>query len=253
MTRIARNLRLGDTQLVQLREQASESEQVLRIGLLASGAAHELGTPLATMSVIVGDWKRDPLMVSDQGLQEELLELEDQLKRCKQIVTGILMSAGETRGEMARRSTLSDFMDTLLSQWRARRNPVHLDWLGIRGADLQVAADSTLRQMLFNVLDNALDASPGRVELAVEVTGDQIVFTVSDNGPGFSPAILQNAGRPYNTSKGRAGGGLGLFLVFNVARSLGGQVSISNRAAGGAEVVIKIPARSLVLEASAHG
>ncbi len=99
--------------------------------------------------------------------------------------------------------------------------------------------------MLFNVLDNALDASPRYVEFVVQVSEEMIEFSVRDQGPGFAPEILQNAGRPYNSSKGRAGGGLGLFLVFNVARSLGGQVQISNRPTGGAEVLITLPKASL--------
>ncbi len=253
MTRIARNVRMGDAQLLRLREQASESEQVLRMGLLASGAAHELGTPLATMSVILGDWKREPLISDDPDLADELLELEDQLQRCKQIVTGILMSAGETRGEMARRTSLNAFLNELVTQWRSRRNPALLDWRGAGDLDLQMAADSTVRQMLFNVLDNALDASPHYVQFVVQVSEQTIEFSVCDQGTGFAPEILQNAGRPYNSSKGRAGGGLGLFLVFNVTRSLGGQVQISNRPMGGAEVLITLPKASLSVGEAHHG
>jgi two-component system sensor histidine kinase RegB len=253
MTRIARNVRMGDAQLLRLREQATESEQVLRMGLLASGAAHELGTPLATMSVILGDWKHDPLVSGDAALTEELTELEDQLQRCKQIVTGILMSAGETRGEMARRTSLDAFLKDLLAQWQARRNPALLDWRGIGQLNLQMAADNTVRQMLFNVLDNALDASPRYVQFCVQVRDESIEFVVRDQGEGFAPDILQNAGRPYNSSKGRAGGGLGLFLVFNVARSLGGQVQISNRPSGGAEVVITLPKASLLFGEASNG
>ncbi|HWT71188.1 MAG TPA: sensor histidine kinase, partial [Oxalicibacterium sp.] len=58
ITRIGRNLRAGHEQLSNLRQRAAEEEHIVRMGLLASGAAHELGTPLATLSVILGDWKR---------------------------------------------------------------------------------------------------------------------------------------------------------------------------------------------------
>jgi two-component system sensor histidine kinase RegB len=58
ITRISRNLRARDARLADLRQRASEEEHIVRMGLLASGAAHELGTPLATLAVILGDWRR---------------------------------------------------------------------------------------------------------------------------------------------------------------------------------------------------
>ena len=60
VTRINRNLRERDAQLADLRQHAAEEDHIVRMGLLASGAAHELGTPLASLSVILGDWRRMP-------------------------------------------------------------------------------------------------------------------------------------------------------------------------------------------------
>ena len=73
------------------------------------------------------------------------------------------------------------------------------------------------------------------------------MLTVRDGGPGFTPEMLSNFGKPYNSSKGRLGGGLGLFLVVNVARKLGGRVTAENRA-GGAEVVLALPLSALQIE-----
>ncbi|MEZ5707148.1 MAG: histidine kinase dimerization/phospho-acceptor domain-containing protein [Burkholderiaceae bacterium] len=65
----------------------------------ASGAAHELGTPLSTLAVILGDWKREPRVALDPVMQEDIEEMERQVSRCKRIVSDILLSVGETRGE----------------------------------------------------------------------------------------------------------------------------------------------------------
>ena len=67
ITRINRNLRAGDAQLADLRQRAAEEEHIVRMGLLASGAAHELGTPLATLAVILGDWRRMPEFSKQPG------------------------------------------------------------------------------------------------------------------------------------------------------------------------------------------
>jgi two-component system, sensor histidine kinase RegB len=76
----------------------------------------------------------------------------------------------------------------------------------------------------------------------------ELVLRVTDRGPGFEPAVLAQVGKPYNSTKGRPGSGLGLFLVVNVARTLGGTVAARNRAEGGAELTIRLPLSTLALE-----
>src|SRR3546814_2760391 len=72
-----------------------------------------------------------------------------------------------------------------------------------------------------------------------------LVIEIADRGPGFSPEMLENFGQPYRSTKGRPGGGLGLFLLVNVLRKLGGGASVANRAAGGALVRIFLPISAL--------
>jgi len=115
------------------------------------------------------------------------------------------------------------------------------------GTDVPMVSDTTLQQMVFNVLDNAREASPSWVRLAVTHEGDDLCLVVSDRGPGFAPEILQRLGSPYQSTKTRPGAGLGLFLVFNVARTLGGSVAARNRAEGGAEVAIRLPLAAIAL------
>jgi two-component system sensor histidine kinase RegB len=217
------------------------------MGLLASGAAHELGTPLATLSVILGDWRRMPEFRRKPELQEELTEMETQLQRCKAIVSGILLSSGEARGESSSRTTIRTFLDRLAEEWRASR-PVHdFDYQNRLLHDLPVVFDSTLKQMIFNVLDNALEASPDWVGMEAEREGDTLVLSVSDAGPGFAPDMLAHFGKPYQSTKSKPGHGLGLFLVVNVSRTLGGTVSASNRPQGGALVRLTLPLAAVTL------
>ena len=122
ITRISRNLRERDAHLAGLRQRAAEEEHIVRMGLLASGAAHELGTPLATLAVILGDWCRMPFFTSDQELYQEVTEMQVQIQRCKVIVSGILLSAGEARSESSVRTTVCTFMNELAAEWRYMRN-----------------------------------------------------------------------------------------------------------------------------------
>lgn len=248
--RIARILRVRDARLADLRQQAAEEEHIVRMGLLASGAAHELGTPLATLSVLLGDWRRMAPFKDHPELQQDLDEMQTQLGRCKAIVTGILLSAGDARGEAPAQTTLAVFLDELVSDWSATRPVETLDYRRHLDEDLPIVSDSGLQQMIGNILDNALEASPHWVGLEVSREGEDgewLRLKVSDAGTGFTAETLANFGKPYNSSKGRPGGGLGLFLSLNVARSFGGRLYASNRTPRGAEVVLELPLSSLAL------
>lgn len=248
ITRINANLRARDARLASLRQRAAEEEHIVRMGLLASGAAHELGTPLATLSVILGDWKRMPEFTSNPELLQEVDEMQAQLQRCKTIVSGILLSAGEARGESSAATTVGLFLDDLVQEWRGSRPATAFVYENRFGHDLPMVSDSALKQTIHNVLDNALEASPHRVMLEVERIDDRLVLTVTDAGPGFAPHMLTQLGKPYQSSKGRPGGGLGLFLVVNVLRTLGGNVTAHNLAEGGALVRISLPLSAVILE-----
>src|SRR5690606_10996243 len=126
-------------------------EHIVRMGLLASGAAHELGTPLSTMAVILGDWQHSPAISSDPELQQEISEMQTQVMRCKSIVSGILLSAGEARGDTLSKTTAHGFPEELLSEWRNLRQPKRLDFDNRFGEDLAIISDAALKQMICNV------------------------------------------------------------------------------------------------------
>jgi two-component system, sensor histidine kinase RegB len=248
ITRINRNLRARDARLAYLRERAAEEEHIVRMGLLASGAAHELGTPLSTLSVILGDWRRMPGFAGNPELLQEIDEMQAQVTRCKGIVSGILLSAGEARGESPVETTVKTFLDELVAEWRATRPVKQFTYDNHFGEDLGIISDSALKQMICNVLDNALEASPDWVGFDVSREGERLQMAVRDAGPGFAPQMLTQFGKPYQSTKGRPGAGLGLFLVANVARTLGGSVVAHNREEGGAMVTLTLPLAALTLE-----
>ena len=107
--------------------------------------------------------------------------------------------------------------------------------------------------MIYNVLDNALEASPQWVGFEADRDQDTLQLTSRDAGPGFLPTMLGELGKPYQSSKGRPGAGLGLFLVSNVARTLHGSVAAQNRPEGGAMVTLKLPLQAIALKEGALG
>lgn len=239
-TRISSNLRNRDAYLADLRQHAAEEEGIVRMGLFASGAAHELGTPLGTLSVILADWRRVPAIANDPDLSAERAEMEGEVGRCKAIVSDILQSAGQPRGEAMERAAPEAFLRAVADAWAPTHPQVPLDYraAGLEGAVL--AIEPALRQAIWNLLDNAAAASPAGVALTAGIEGSSVAIAVQDWGDGFAPETLAHVGERMRSSKG-AGHGVGLFLAASVARRLGGRLEARNRSGGGAEVRLLLP------------
>lgn len=245
VTRIAANLRSRDAHLAAMRQRAAEEDHIVRMGLLASGAAHELGTPLSSILVLLGDWKSEAAIRAEPRLAAEVDEMQAEVMRCKTIVSGILFAAGEVTGEAPERTTLRRFLSGIVAVW-----PGTVTFEDRIGDDRPIVSDRALGQALTNLLDNAAEAGASAITLTAAVEEAVIVLTVRDDGSGFPPAVLAGIGKPYNTSKERRGAGLGLFLATNVLRTLGGTLAARN-IAGGAEMVLRLPVAALALEEGA--
>ena len=252
VTRIARNLRERDAALAAIRQRAAEEDHIVRMGLLASGAAHELGTPLATLSVLVNDFRAMPELNAVADLSADLDDMENAVQRCKTIVSGILMSAGEARGEATERTTMRAFLRDIVDEWQVTRGLDTLEYHDRFGQDVAIVSDPALRQVIGNVIDNAVEVSPQWVGIRAARQGEALELTVTDRGPGFAEEILDGLGKPYRSTKGKPGGGLGLFLLVNVMRKLGGEVRAGNREQGGAEVTIWLPLDAIAYSTGAR-
>ena len=115
---MANTLRKRDQMLAEAREQALRDEQLVALGTLATGAAHELGTPLATMAIVTRELERAD--VSD-AMKRKLSILRDQVGRCKQALSVISASAGEARAESGSLIRVELFIKKVISEWQSQR------------------------------------------------------------------------------------------------------------------------------------
>jgi two-component system sensor histidine kinase RegB len=251
LIRITGNLRSRDARLAALKHQAAEEDLIVRMGLLASGAAHELGTPLASVAVILGDWRRMPEVRRNPELSADIDEMQAAIERCKAIVTGILKSAGEARGDAPVITTVNTFLADIVKEWQTAMPGATLRYRNTLEEDVPIVADSTLKQIVFNLLDNAYEASPQWIQLTAAREGETLSLEVRDTGAGFPPEMLEHLGTPYQSTKGR-GGGLGLFLVVNVVRKFGGSVTARNLPDRGAAVSLSLPLEALTVGTLRH-
>lgn len=246
--RMAESLRERDRVLAETRERVLRDEQLVALGTLAAGAAHELGTPLSTMAVLSKDLEHE--YADDVALAQRLTLLREQVDRCKQTLGMISASAGQLRAEGGGRIALDQFLARLMSDWCGRYNCAALDYRcsGDEPAPL-IISEQGLRQALITFLDNAADSSPGQVSMHCRWGGNHLAIEIGDRGPGLPPELLEQVGKVPFTTKPE-GHGLGLLLAHSIIQRLGGEVRFVPRAGGGTLVQVELNLERLLVRAS---
>lgn len=249
VTRIGQNLRDYERLMSSIRESSLESERILALGTLATSAAHELGTPLATMAVISKELAHD---LSDQPEQLQQLEiLRKQINRCKEILSTITRNAGQERADAGQGLTLHDFLQQVIQRWRDTRPATELIVTLCDGKhNPSIFADRTLTQAIQNLLDNAADASAERILLNAEWDNQLLQLQIRDYGSGISEEIQKRLGQPFFTSKEEKGMGLGVYLTQLTLARFGGELTLSNHPEGGVLTVVRLPLKNLRIDQS---
>jgi two-component system sensor histidine kinase RegB len=238
--RMNTTLRDRDRMLAELREQGLRQERIVAIGTLAAGAAHELGTPLSTMAVLVKD-----IQPGEAVAAGKLEILRAQIVRCKEILASLSAAAGQVRAVSGQSRPLDAFLEELVRRWQATRPGVRAHTrLAGPGPAPRIVAEQTLAQAITNILNNAADVSPQDVELEGRWTPDELVLEIADRGPGLEPELAHKAGEPFHTTKSE-GLGLGLFLAYTTLNRLGGDVRLMNREGGGVLCRLTLPLTAL--------
>jgi len=239
VVRMTRQIRRRDAELAAAREQGLRDERVMAMGVLAAGAAHELGTPLATMALLAGELANDPNLPA--GPREDIALLRQQIGVCKEIITGLSRRAGAERIENAQRQPADAWLESVRQHWHAARPQVGSRLiLGSTGAAPLIVADPRLEQALFNLLNNAANITPRPLEIRLSWCSRNWCIDIRDHGPGFPPEILAEGGlRSFPAHE--HGNGVGLLLTRTAIEQLGGNLSLINPEDGGALARIELP------------
>jgi len=246
VSRVASALQAREHELFELQRSAVRHEKLASLSTLAAGAAHELGTPLATIALVAKELehaleagsKPDALIPDARLIRQEV-------ERCREILQQMAARAGEGAGEMLTQFSVRGVENDLSEVLGSRAAQITFE----RQGDLSelVAPKRLLVQVLANLVRNAFDAQAeaGKTEPVRVVTRlefERAAFEVFDSGTGIPADASARVGEPFFTTKAPGRGlGLGVFLARAFAEKMGGELTLDARPGGGTIARLTVP------------
>ncbi|WP_340643828.1 ActS/PrrB/RegB family redox-sensitive histidine kinase [Phenylobacterium sp.] len=231
-------LALDVTQTVLSREQ-----RLSALGALAAAAAHELGTPLATIAIVAKEMARE---APTAQVKEDADLLIAQAARCREILRRLTDAPAEASDEVHERMSLLQLVHEVIEPHAGvkgvRVEAIVTGAAGVQSPDIWRMPE--VLHALTSFVENAVDFATSEVLITARFDASSVSMEVRDDGPGFAPEILAKLGEPYVTTRpgaegsrtGHIGMGLGFFIAKTLLERTGAAVTFQNGRPRGAVV-----------------
>ena len=219
-------------------KQLQNERELLKVGGLAAAAVHELGTPLNTINLIVGDFDQDLELKKKYGEDIDTLKIE--LDRCKVILKELSTNpeSKEISSEISNMS-LDAYVQSLCDQFANNYRSIDLDYRSDEQSKaINIKITPELNIAMNNIIKNAISFAEKEILLIAESEKQEYFIKIRDDGPGFDKKFIANFGKPFYSSRPEKGVnmGLGLFITKQMIENLNGKISVQNN--NGAEVIL---------------
>ena len=219
-------------------KQLQNEKELLKVGGLAAAAVHELGTPLNTINLIVGDFNQDKKLKDGYGKDIKTLLLE--LDRCKAILKELSTNPESTElsSEITNMS-LDAYTQSLCEQFSNNYRAVNLDYRSDENSkNINIKITPELNIAMNNIIKNAISFAYREILIISETSTNTYSIKIRDDGPGFDKKFIANFGKPFYSSRPEKGVnmGLGLFITKQMIENLNGKISVQSN--NGAEVTL---------------
>ncbi|MCR9255674.1 MAG: ActS/PrrB/RegB family redox-sensitive histidine kinase [Alphaproteobacteria bacterium] len=241
---------LAATQMALAREQ-----QMSAVGSIAAAAAHELGSPLATIAVVSNELSRE--VPPDSHFAEDIALLRSEAERCGKILTEFAQHPTASVDPLKPRESVPAVVEEIAARYARAGVMIDIDSGDLDGGGPWTPAPSLprtpeIKHGLANFIQNAVQFAAARVEITIKWDTRRVVIEIADDGPGFPPVVLEDLGEPYLSSRSGQDGhmGLGIFIAKTLLERSGATIACSNDGpAGGAKVDVSWPLEEIAAPA----
>ncbi|MGH1470800.1 MAG: ATP-binding protein [Cellvibrionaceae bacterium] len=247
VVRMSQALKQQQQKLNDYREENLRDEQVLAVATLAAGTAHELGSPLTTIKLLLEEMIHDVgsekslHSKNNNGLKSDLQLLNDQVDLCSNTLKDLVRRAEYGQDNTVEEVTVFDYCHHLVDRWMLLRPDAKAKiTIQDNHRDQNIRFHSTVEQAILNLLNNAVDAC--RIEVVVKMTWtpDSLTIVIIDDGAGIPPEKKQQIGQPYTSDK-KKGLGIGMFLSNATISRHGGTLRVVDVVPTGTRLEIVLP------------
>ncbi len=219
------------------------NEKLVALGRLVSNIAHELNNPLLAVRNSVHVISKALSDSNDTALKESIEIAKTELERMKDIISALLGFQRETR-EKIDRATLEELIKEVIKvlKWSKKIKETKVD-LNISEECKQLKYPKIIQRILFNLLNNSIEAMKGKGVILIESKrkGKFCTVIISDTGPGISSEVSKKIFEPFFSTKTSKGVGLGLYISFVIAKEIGGELFYDSGYKNGARFILKLP------------
>ena len=205
--------------------QILNQKKMTEVGSLSAAAAHELGTPLNTIFLILNDLLKEKKLIEDKNIVNDIILLKSQADRCKEILQRFSKNPLKLKDKFLEKVKISDLIKINFEKFN--KNKKLILQIHPSNSETEIIYKDEIMYALGNIIQNSIFYSTETTTVNLNYLKHIVKINVSDDGSGFSKEIIDKLGEPY-ISKNKQGMGLGIFIAKNLIENMGGNINFFN-------------------------
>ena len=205
--------------------QILNQKKITEVGSLSAATAHELGTPLNTIFLILNDLLKEKKLIEDKNIVNDIVLLKSQAERCKEILKKLSKNPLKIKDKFLEKVKITDLIKINFEKFN--KNKKLIINKNIKDYEPEIIYKDEIMYALGNIIQNAILYSNNIITADLNYSETNVKITISDDGKGFSKDIIDKLGEPY-VSKNNQGMGLGIFIAKNLIENMGGNLNFYN-------------------------
>ncbi len=215
--------------------QILNQRKITEVGSLSAATAHELGTPLNTIFLVLNDLLKEKKLIEDKNIVKDIILLKSQAERCKEILQKLSKNPLKLKDKFLQKVKITDLIQMNFEKFNKNKK------LNVKKSNIndepEIIYKDEIMYALGNIIQNAIIYSNDIVTVELNYFIKSVQIIISDDGTGFTKDIIDRLGEPY-ISKNKQGMGLGIFIAKNLIENMGGNLTFYNSKEGKAVVEI---------------